>query len=331
MSPEALLQKIWRENELAVLTRSRSAHEEVAAAVQTGRPDFVFHKLARLYRQPRSNWAAAASQVWQTVRPDFSPDQPEFERQLAAVANHPNVAKHREILRLWLWRRVLPSGRQDLIASRFFADEFLFHRTLHEDRLVLWYGTRVAEWPIQLLLAFFLGSSENTKRIRLQLYWPTAKLPSDFVASHAENRALRRLWEARILVRFGAWAHLHPAIMLLLPEVSSFSSPVFAWRAQELVAHMPDGRIWAIAPLSLAALIFDESLALFGRDRRALWRNFSAYADAYLARPEDVASRFVSQCFRDWGLHLMREAAPEFFRDFAGGVRFLNHVRLSNG
>lgn len=327
MNPEALLQKIWQENKLAVLARSRAAFEEMTAIQHTASPQAAFQHFARVFRLPVSNWPEAAAQVWQEVRADFPADRNEFETQLAAVVEHPAEAQKREALRLWLWRRVLPSGRQNLMASRFFADPFLFHRILAEDRLILWYGARVAQWPVQLLLALLLGSRESTQRLRLQLYWPMAKLPAGFPATHAENRALRRLWEARILVRFGAWAHLHPAIMLLLPEVSSFASPVFAWREQELWAHMPDGRIWPIAPFNLAALIFDEALALFQRDRGALWRNFTAYAEDYLARPEDVASRLVSQFFAEWGLHAFDEAPPEFLHEFATSVRFLNELR----
>lgn len=329
MNLEALLQKIWQENKLAVLARSRAVFEEMTVMVHTGSPETVFRKFAHAYRHPLSNWPEAAELVWQEVRADFPSERSEFEAQLAAVVEQPSAAHKREALRLWLWRRVLPSGRQNLIASRFFADPFLFHRILEEDRLILWYGTRVAEWPLQLLLALFLGSHESTKRLRLQLYWPMAKLPANFPASHVENRALRRLWEARILVRFGAWAHLHPAIMLLLPEVSSFASPVFAWRGQELRAHMTDGRIWSITPFNLAALIFDESLALFKRDRGALWRSFTAYAEDYLARPEDVASWTVLQFFEEWGLHAMSEAPPEFLNEFAESVRFLNELRHS--
>lgn len=329
MNSEVLLQKIWQENELAVLARSRSACDEIEEAAQTGKPEMVFSKLARAYRQPVHNWNNAALQAWKILQADYSAEHAELENLLAALSDQPRLLQHREALRLWLWRRVVRSGRQELIASRFFADEYLFHRTLQEDRLVLWYGARVAEWPIQLLLGLFLGSRENTKRLRLQLYWPTAKLPADFVASHSENRALRRLWEARILVRFGKWAHLHPSIMLLLPEISSFSSPVFEWRAQELRAHMQDGRIWPIKPFNLAALLFDESLALFQRDRRALWRNFTAYAESYLARPEDVASKFVLQCFDDWGLHTLHEADPDFLKELADGIRFLDDLRRS--
>ncbi len=328
MNQDRLLQKIWQENELGVLARSRSAFDETLAAVQTGKPEMVFSQLARVYRRPVHNWTNAALQAWKLLQPDFAGDHAGFENQLAALSEPRRPAHPREALRLWLWRRVVRSGRQDLIASRFFADDYLFHRTLQEDRLVLWYGAREAEWPIQLLLGLFLGGGERTKRLRLQLYWPTAKLPADLIVSHAENRVLRRLWEARILVRFGKWAHLHPSIILLLPEIS-FTAPVFEWRGHELVAHMQDGRIWPITPFNLAALLFDESLALFQRDRRAVWRNFTAYAESYLARPDDVASRYVLQCCEDWGLHTMHEAEEDFLKDFADSIRWLDRLRVS--
>jgi hypothetical protein len=327
MSQDRLAQKIWQENELTVLARSRQAYEETLAVAQSGEPEKLFPKLARVYRLPAHNWSNAALYVWQALHADFSGDRAEFENHLAALTEPQRQTHAREALRLWLWRRVVRSGRQDLIASRFFADEHLFHRTLQEDRLIFWYAGRVAEWPIQLLLGVFLGG-EETKRLRLQLYWPTANLPANLAVSRAENRVLRRLWEARILVRFGNWAHLHPAIILLLPEIS-FTAPVFAWRGRELVAHVQDGRTWPISPFHLAALLFDEALALFGRDRRGWWRNFTAYAESYLARPEDAASQFVLQCFDDWGLHLVREAEEDFLKEFAESIRLLEQLRVS--
>lgn len=323
--PSSRLEKIWKENALAVLARSRSAYEETPALVQSDKPEIVFSRLARIHRQPMRNWTNAALEVWRLLQPDFPSEHAEFESQLAALSSQ---SESREALRLWLWRRVVRSGKQDLIASRFFADGHLFYRTLQEEHLVSWYAGREAEWPIQLLLGLFLGGRDETKRLRLQLYWPTAKLPADFNVSHAENRALRRLWEARILVRFGKWAHLHPSIILLLPEIS-FTTPVFAWRNAELVAHMQDGRVWPLKPFNLAALIFDEALALFGRDRRGLWRNFAAYAESYLARPEDVASQFVSQTFAEWGLYAMIDAEPEFMKEFAESICFLENLRVS--
>ena len=323
MTIELLAQKIWKENELSVLARSRQAYEDTLALMQENKPQLLFPQLARVHRQPMHNWTNAALRVWQVLQTDFASDRVEFESNVARLAN----AAQREELRLWLWRRVVRSGRQELIASRFFADSFLFHRTLQEDRLLFWYGDCVAEWPIQLLLGLFLGG-EHTQRLRLQLYWPTAKLPADFIASHAENRALRRLWEARILVRFGKWAHLHPSIILLLPEIS-FSAPVCEWRGRELVAHMHDGRVWPITPLNLAALLFDEAQVLFKRDRRGLWRNFTAYTASYLARPEDVASHFVLRCFEEWGLHAMREAEADFLKEFAESIRLLEQLRVS--
>lgn len=323
MSSAHIAQKIWQETELSVLARSRQAYDDTLALVQTNKPEMLFAQLARVHRLPAHNWANAALQIWQMLQSDFANDRAEFER-LAAALTQPT---QREELRLWLWRRVVRSGRQELLASRFFADEHLFHRTLQEDRLLLWYGERMAQWPIQLLLGLFLGG-EHTKRLRLQLYWPTAKLPADFVASHAENRVLRRLWEARILVRFGKWAHLHPAIILLLPEIS-FTPPVCEWRGRELVAHMQDGRIWPIAPFNLAALLFDEAQVLSKRDRRGLWRNFTAYAEDYLARPEDVASHFVLHCFDEWGLHALRDAEEDFLKEFCESIRFLEQLRLA--
>lgn len=327
MNSEALLAKIWEENELAVLARTQRAYEETAALVRSKKPEAVFSQLVRVYRQPLQNWNNAARHIWQELQADNAEDHSEFEKLFLTLADTQHVSSLRENLRLWLWRRVVRSGKQHLIESRFFADAHLFHRTLQEDRLVLWYGSRVAEWPIQLLLALFLGGREHTQRLRLQLCWPTASLPADFVALRPENRALRRLWEARILVRFGHWAHLHPSIMLLLPEVSSFNSPVFEWREHKLVAHMQDGRIWPVQAFNLAALFFDEALALFGRDRRALWRNLVAYAESYRVRPEDVASQFVLQCFEDWGLHGLREAEPDFLQEFAESICFLNDLR----
>ncbi len=321
---DQLAQKIWQETELSVLARSRQAYDDTLALMQANQPEMLFAQLARVHRQPAHNWAQAALQIWQVLHSDFARDRTEFE-QLAANLRQP---AQRDELRLWLWRRVVRSGRQELIASRFFAEEHLFHRTLQEDRLLLWYGgERVAQWPIQLLLGLFLGG-EHTKRLRLQLYWPTAKLPADFVATHAENRVLRRLWEARILVRFGRWAHLHPSIILMLPEIS-FTPPVCEWRGRELVAHMQDGRIWPITPFNLAALFFDEAQALFKRDRRGLWRNLTAYAEDYLARPEDVASHFVLRCFDAWGLHALRQAKEDFLKEFAESIRYLEQLRLT--
>lgn len=329
MKQDELLKKIWRENELTVLARSHRACEEINEAVQHAKAEAVFARLTRIYRTPPHNWKSAAVRVWEMLQDQFVDDYSEFEALLAELDARYENDLAREKLRLWLWRRVVRAGKPVLTASRFFADEFLFQRTLHDDRLILWYGARQAEWPVQLLLGLFLGGREDTHRLRLTLYWPTARLPDDFQASRTENRALRRLWEARILVRFSNWMHLHPEIMLLLPEISSFSSPVFEWRESNLFAHMPDGRIWPVPPFALAGLVFDESLALFGKDRQALWRNFSAYATDYLSRPEDVASNFVSKFFDELGLHVMREATRPFLTDFAEGINYLETLRTS--
>ena len=231
------LSKIWNENELPALARSREIHAEVAAAAHQRDGQAVFANLLRARSRPETNNREAIARVWEVLQRYFASDYAELEKMLAEPGG-----KTGQETRLWLWRRVVRSGNAALMSSRYFADDFLFYRTLHDDRLISWYGGRVAEWPIQLLLSLFLGGQDGTKRLRQQLYWPTAKLPADFQASHAENRALRRLWEARILVRFGGWVHLHPLIMLQLPEISAFASPVFDWRKHELVAHMPDGR-----------------------------------------------------------------------------------------
>ncbi len=318
MNLSDLLKKILQENELPML--ARAARVEIAAAgAQT-----AFARLRQIYSHPETNAAEAIAVIWENLQKYFASDYPELE-QLLAVENAPARAE----VRLWLWRRVVRSGNHALLSSRFFADDFLFYRTLQEDRLLSWYGERVADWPLQLLLALFLGNQNGTKRLRQQLYWPTAKLPADFHASRDESRALRRLWEARILVRFGNWAHLHPFVMLQLPEISSFASPVFAWRAQELIAHMPDGRAWPITPFNLAALIFDETLALFGRDRRGWWRNFSAFAEIYLRRPEDAASRFVLRCLEEFGLYALQEAGPAFLREWCSSIQFLDRLRTA--
>ena len=328
MDKEALLKKIWAENELAVLARSRRIYDEIADLVKENQADRVFARLARAFRIPLRNWQDAALHVWSFLQDDFALDFPELDAMLRSMGAEPNP-KDRETLRLWLWRRVSRSGNEYLLGSRIFADDHLFNRTLHDDRLVLWYGERQVEWPIQLLLGLLIGSRDHTKRLRAQLYWPTAKLPDNFSASRAENRVLRRLWEARILVRFGTWVHLHPLIMLLLPEISSFSSPVFEWREQELLGHMADGRRWPIPPFALSALVFDESLALFGRDRQRLWRNFSAYANDYLRRPDDVASNFVFAFFDELGLPAFRDAVPEYLTEFTHGIQFLETLRAS--
>ncbi|MDZ7269308.1 MAG: hypothetical protein ONB48_17990 [candidate division KSB1 bacterium] len=330
MEQDALLHKIWRENELPLLARSHRLYEEVAEAAQHGRAEAVFTQLCRCLRLPATQWAVAAQRVWEGLpeKPSSS-EAAEFKALLAAAqARHDNAAQ-REQLRLWLWRRVVRSGKAELIASRFFADAHLFYRTLRDDKLIAWYGTRQVEWPVQLLLGLFLGGGEETERLRLKLYWPTARLPEDFQPSRRENRALRRLWEARILVRFGRWTHLHPEIMLLLPEISSFTAPVFEWDGDTLVAHMPDGRRWPVTPFALAALIFDETLALFGRDRQGWWRNFAGYAAAYLARPEDVASHFILKACDDLGLHLMREAGSPFLHELAGAIQYLEALRAA--
>lgn len=329
MTQDELLKRIWSENELAVWARSHRAYDEIAETVKHGKPESVFVKLARIYRTPPHNWKSAALRVWEMLQEQFSGDQSEFDTLATELDARYENETAREKLRLWLWRRAVRTGRPQLTASRFFSDEFLFQRTLLDDRLILWYGTRQAEWPVQLLLGLFLGGREETRRLRLTLYWPTARLPDDFRPSRVESRALRRLWEARILVRFGNWMHLHPEIMLLLPEISSFSSPVFEWRESNLFAHMPDGRIWQVSPFALAGLIFDESLALFGKDRQALWRNFSAYATNYLARPEDVASNFANKFFDELGLHVMREATRSFLSEFAEGLQYLETLRTS--
>ncbi len=329
MQQDALVYKIWQENELPLRARSRRWCEEIAATVRQGRAEEVFAKLRRAYRLPVTQWSTAARRVWESLPEQHAADLAEFNRMLAAVeTRHENEAE-REKLRLWLWRRVVRSGKAELIASRFFADDFLYYRTLRDDRLISWYGARQAEWPVQLLLGLFLGGGEETQRLRLKLYWPTARLPEDFQPSRQESRALRRLWEARILVRFGKWMHLHPEIMLLLPEISSFSAPVFEWNDGTLLAHMPDGRRWPVAPFAIAALVFDEALALFSRDRQALWRNFVNYAAEYLARPEDVASNFVIKTFDDLGLHLMRDAERAFLRDLARSIQYLETLRTS--
>jgi hypothetical protein len=323
MESAALLQKIWKENELPVLARSREAHAGIAAIVNKGDGKSAFAKLRRAYRPPETNLQEVIERIWEGLQKYFASDYPELAQLLAGDGFH----KLDEI-RLWLWRRVVRSGNPALMSSRFFADEFLFYRSLQEDRLISWYGGRIAEWPLQLLLSLFLDSQEKTKRLRQQLYWPTAKLPVDFQASRAENRALRRLWEARILVRFGNWVHLHPLVMLQLPEISSFASPVFKWREHELVAHMPDGRIWPLAPFNLAALIFDETLALFGRDRRGWWRSISAFAAAFALRPEDVASSFVTQCFEELGLPL-GTAPRQFWNAFCADIKFFDELRAA--
>lgn len=329
MEQDALLRKIWLENELPLRARSHRMCEEIAEAVAQGRAEAVFTKLCRSLRLPATQWAGAAQRVWENLPEQPSSDAAEFKALLAAAeARHDNAAERNQ-LRLWLWRRVVRSGKSELISSRFFADEHLFYRTLRDDRLILWYGGRQAEWPVQLLLGLFLGGREETQRLRLKLYWPTARLPEDFQPSRSENRALRRLWEARILVRFGKWTHLHPEIMLLLPEISSFTSPVFEWSGHTLVAHMPDGRRWPVAPFALAALICDEALALFGRDRQAWWRNFASYAAAYLARPEDVASHFLIAVCDDLGLHLMRDAGGPFLRELAESIQYLETLRAA--
>jgi hypothetical protein len=319
----AVLQNIWNENELPVLARSRKAHAEIPAAMNDDNGKSSFAKLQQVYRLPETNLQEVIARIWEGLQKYFASDYPELEKLLAKDGLH-----QLQEIRLWLWRRVVRSGNPALMSSRFFADEMLFYRILQEDRLISWYGARTAEWPLQLLLSLFLGTQEETKRLRQQLYWPTAKLPGDFQASRAENRALRRLWEARILVRFGSWVHLHPLIMLQLPEISSFASPVFTWRAHELVAHMLDGRIWPLAPFNLAALIFDESLALFGRDRRGWWRSFATFAAAFARRPEDVASHFVVQCFAELGLPL-RQAPRQFWKAFCDGVKFLDELRAA--
>lgn len=329
MKQDELLKKIWRENELAVWARSHRACEEINETVRHGQVEAVFARLARIYRMPPHHWKSAAVRVWEMLQDQFAEDYPEFEALLAELDARYENDPAREKLRLWLWRRVVRAGKPALTTSRFFADDFLFQRTLHDDRLILWYGARQAEWPVQLLLGLFLGGREETQRLRLKLYWPTARLPEDFQPSRSENRALRRLWEARILVRFGKWTHLHPEIMLLLPEISSFTSPVFEWSGHTLVAHMPDGRRWPVAPFALAALICDEALALFGRDRQAWWRNFASYAAAYLARPEDVASHFLIAVCDDLGLHLMRDAGGPFLRELAESIQYLETLRAA--
>ncbi|MGH7492759.1 MAG: hypothetical protein ACREOO_10230 [bacterium] len=325
MDPSVLLQKIWTENELPVLARSREAHVGIAAAVNNLDGKGAFAKLRQSYRLPETDLQEVIGHIWEGLQKYFASDYPELEKLRAGDGLH----KLDEI-RLWLWRRVVRSGNPALISSRFFADEFLFYRSLQEDRLLSWYGERTTEWSLQLLLSLFLDSQDETKRLRQQLYWPTAKLPADFQASRTENRALRRLWEARILVRFGNWVHLHPLVMLQLPEISSFASPVFKWREHQLVAHMPDGRIWPLAPFNLAALIFDETLALFGRDRRGWWRSFSAFATAFTRRPEDVASHFVTQCFDELGLPL-RAAPRQFWKMFCDDIKFLDDLRAAHG
>ena len=329
MKSDLLLEKIWRENALAVLARSHRLHDEIAESMRTDKPESAFLELARAHRLPLNNWQEAARHIWNLLKENFPEDQLEAERLFAGGEASGNQSARLAEIRLWLWRHVVRSGNQDLLASRFFAGDFLFHRTLEEDRLRLWYGDRQTEWPIQLLLALILGSHEGTQRLRLQLYWPAARLPENFTASRMENRALRRLWEARILVRFGTWAHLHPLIMLQLPEVSSFSSPVFEWRESRLLAHMADGRVWPLPAFALAALVFDESLALFGRDRRGWWRNFVEYASSFLRSPEDAASNFVLTCFDDLGLRAMREAEENFLREFTESVQFLEALRTA--
>ncbi len=316
------LAKIWSENELPVLARSREAYAEIAAAAKKQNSQVVFAKLLQSYGHSEANQREVIARLWEVLQRYFASDYPELEKMLAG-------AHTREQMRLWLWRRVVRSGNSALMSSRFFADDFLFYRALQEDRLISWYGERVGEWPIQLLLSLFLSGQEETKSLRQQLCWPTAKLPADFQASRAENRALRRLWEARILVRFGNWVHLHPLVMLQLPEISAFSSPVFAWRGHELVAHMPDGRIWPLAPFNLAALVFDETLALFGRDRRGWWRNFAAFAEIFVRRSDDVASHFVVRCFQELGLPVMQQAPLQFWKEFCAGIRFLDDLRAA--
>jgi hypothetical protein len=324
MSLTDLLQKVSKENELPILARSRETQAKIAAAAYQGDRRSVFARLLRAYRLPETNQSEAVVKVWEGLQRYFASDYPELRKMQEEVGSH-----SRDEVRLWLWRRVVRSGNHALLSSRFFADEFLFYRSLQEDRLISWYGERTAEWPLQLLLSLFLDSREETKRLRQQLYWPTAKLPADFQASRAENRALRRLWEARILVRFGSWVHLHPLVMLQLPEISSFASPVFKWREHELVAHMPDGRIWPLAPFNLAALVFDETLALFGRDRRGWWRSISAFATAFARRPDDVASYFVTQCFDELGLPLA--AAPrQFWKTFCEDIKFFDDLRAAH-
>lgn len=323
MMTRGLIETVWEENELPVQARSPSRCDEIAAAVQAGDHGAVFSGLLAAYRHPETNWREAVLRIGLGLQRYFASDFPQLEKMLAG-----NGASRRDEIRLWLWRRVVRSGNHALMSSRFFADDFLFYRTLQEDQLISWYGERTAEWPIQLLLSLFLGGQEETKNLRQQLYWPAAKLPEDFQASRAENRALRRLWEARVLVRFGSWVHLHPLIMLQLPEISSFASPVFAWREHELIAHMPDGRIWPLSPFNLAALVFDETLALFGRDRRGWWRNFTAFARIFARRPEDVASQFVTQCFEDLGLPLP-EAPPPFWKAFCESVEFFEGLRAA--
>ena len=327
MEPHELLQRIWEENELAILARSRSLYDEIARVVKTGRPEQAFVSLARASRQPLTNWHNAVLHLWSMIQETYPNDFEVLDRMLAATPRQDEQHRHRTEVQLWLWRRVVRSGKPPLARSRLFADQYLFHRVLVEDRLVLWYGGRQAEWPVQLLLGLFLGSNEKTKRLRQVLSWPIAKLPDGFQASRYENRTLRRLWEARILVRFGTWAHLHPHIMLHLPEVSSFSSPVLKWQQDRLVAFMADGRVWPIASFALAALVFDEAVALFGRDRQRLWKNFLSYGTGLLQRPDDTASNFVQNFFAEIGLRAMATAPEKFLVAFAQDLEFLESLR----
>jgi len=322
MKSAHLLEKILRENALPVLARAQTAR---LAGLDKREGPVTFAGLRHALRRPETNWREAVAQIWEALQRFFASDYAELEQMLAAAG-----ARMPEEIRLWLWRRVARSGNLDLMSSRFFAEEFLFYRTLQEEHLFAWYGDRVVAWPIQLLLALFLGSQQETQRLRRQLYWPTAKLPADFRASRQENRALRRLWEARVLVRYGNWVHLHPLIMLQLPEISAFASPVFSWREQELLAHMPDGRAWPIAPFNLAALICDETLALCGHDRRGWWRTFAAFAEVYTRRPEDVASHFVAQCFAELGLPNMAEAPPRVWKALCEGIKFFETLRTTH-
>ena len=329
MKQQELLQKIWAENELPVLARSRRHYDDISDSVKNGKKEEVFINLARIHQHPPLNWQNAVLHLWSQIQDSFPNELAVLEKKLTALQVAQNYEAEKAKIDLWLWQRVLKSGKQSLIGSRFFADNFLFHRTLREDRLVLWYGARYVEWPLQLLLGLFLGTGDRTKRLRLKLYWPTAKLPDNFEASRFENRVLRRLWEARILIRFGTWVHLHPQIMLYLPEISSYSSPVLKWKDNALNAHMSDGRVWPVQPFALAALVFDESLALANRNRMGLWKNFLAYAEEYLKHPEDTASRFVLSFFEDIGLAAMSNAQQEFLSEFTQGIQYLENLRAA--
>lgn len=144
MKQDELLKKIWRENELAVWARSHRACEEINETVRHGQAEAVFARLARIYRTPPHHWKSAAVRVWEMLQDQFAEDYPEFEALLAELDARYENEPAREKLRLWLWRRVVRAGKPALTTSRFFADEFLFQRTLHDDRLILWYGVRQA-------------------------------------------------------------------------------------------------------------------------------------------------------------------------------------------